>query len=157
MIELAPINTDIFTIIYYFFFIVLTILAVTVSIRSYINQKKKNTTLYSRVDYGFSGKTDRNVNISLEILNDGDYLCQDVNIEILIGNEKLYRDEVRFIGPHKMYRYYIGTLNVPEKKITWINGDNASIESIQESSLFETKCEEKNGEWKVLLITKKLR
>lgn len=110
-------NTDWITIIYYAAIIALTLLVVIYAHKTFKDQKKKPADLKARVNYNFQRQSDSDVQASIDIINTGDVICENIHVKILINDKAIYHDVIDYIAPHEIFPYYIGTVKNGSKKI----------------------------------------
>ncbi|MCM1123567.1 MAG: hypothetical protein NC416_13380 [Eubacterium sp.] len=100
------------TLIYDVSFVVLTLILLIYTIKTYYNQKKQPYRLVARVNYCFMDKQDDAVPVVIDIINAGDYVAESVKIR-LVENHKLLRDLdcINFIAPRETFNFYLGMLD----------------------------------------------
>ena len=100
-----------FELLYYISFIILTLIIVIYTIRTYINQKKQSAKLFVRINYLFLERINNQIPVTLDIINVGDYAAERVYISFALRHKTPeHLDCINFIAPKENFKYFLGTL-----------------------------------------------
>ena len=100
---------QLFELAYYITFIILTLMIVIYTVKSYRNQKKQPPKLIPRINYVFLEKVDNQIPVVLDIINAGDYVAEKVHINFALRHRTPEcLDCINFIAPKENFRYFLG-------------------------------------------------
>ncbi len=149
-------TTEVFELVYYIAFVVLTILLCRTGVLTYNEQKKKPAKVLPRVNYNYETlqiSRDGHVPVTIDLYNEGDSAWTDLNVRFELNGETVAEEMIPYIAPHETYKFAVGWLG--SGVINWNNlegpvdstfiCENPQYEYTWDGSNLTVSCDEGNN------------